>query len=60
MPFVSGINRQKEYCLSLARILTSRYQSIVDDRMKIKRTSNIGKFGRIRSESPHCPVMKDQ
>ena len=41
MPFVSGINRQKEYCLSLAWILTSRYQSIVDDRMKIKSTSNM-------------------
>ena len=41
MPFVSGIHKQKEYCLSLALILTSRYQSIVDDRMKIKRTSNM-------------------
>ena len=41
MPFVSGINMQEEYCLSLARILTSRYQSVVDDRMKIKRTSNV-------------------
>ena len=40
MPFVFGINRQKEYCLSLAWILTSRYQSVVDDRMKIERTSN--------------------
>ena len=40
MLFVPGI-RQKEYCLSLARILTSRYQSIVDDRMKIERTSNM-------------------
>ena len=41
MPFVSGINRQKIYCLSFAWILTSRYQSIVDDRMKIKSTSNV-------------------
>ena len=41
MAFVSGINKQKEYCLSLAWVLTSRYQSIVDDRMKIKRTSNM-------------------
>ena len=41
MLFVSGINRQKEDCLSLARILTSTYQSIVDDRMKIKRTCNM-------------------
>ena len=41
MPFVSGINKQEEYCLSLARILTSKYQSVVDDRMKINRTSNM-------------------
>ena len=41
MAFVSGINRQKEYCLSLAGILTSRYQSIVGGRMEIKRTSNV-------------------
>ena len=41
MLFVPGINGQKEYCLSLAEILTSKYQSIVDDRMKIKRTSNM-------------------
>ena len=31
----------EEYCLSSAQILTSRYQSIDDDRMKIKRTSNV-------------------
>ena len=41
MTFVSRINRPNEYCLSLARILTSKYQSIVDDRMKIERTSNM-------------------
>ena len=41
MTFVSRINKQKEYCLSLARTLTSRYQSRVDDRMKIERTSNM-------------------
>ena len=39
--FVPKINKQEEYCLSLARILISRYQSIVDDRMKIERTSNM-------------------
>ena len=32
---------QEEYCLSSARILTSRYQSIVDNRVKIERTSNV-------------------
>ena len=61
MLFVSGITRQKEYCLSLARILASKYQSIVDDRMKIKCTSNVVNFiGKINSELSHCPVMKDQ
>ena len=39
--FVLGINMQKVYCLSLAWILTYWYQSIVDDRMKIERTSNV-------------------
>ena len=61
MPFVSGINRQEEYCLSLAWILTSRYQSIVDDRMKIKKHIQCGKYvGRIHAELSHCSVMKDQ
>ena len=32
---------QKEYRLSLARILISKYQSIVDDRMQMTRTSNM-------------------
>ena len=41
MIFVSGINGQEEYCLSSARILTSRYQSNVDNRVKIERTSNV-------------------
>ena len=62
MPFVSGINRQEEYCLSLAWILlTSRYQSVVDDRMKIKKHIQCGKYvGIIHAELSHCPVMKDQ
>ena len=41
MPFVSGINRQDECCLSLAWILTSKYQSTVDDRTKIECASNV-------------------
>ena len=41
MIFVSWINEQKKYCLSSAQILTSRYQSRVDDGMKIERTSNV-------------------
>ena len=39
--FVPRINRQEEYCLSSAQILTSRYQSIVDNRMKIECTSYV-------------------
>ena len=33
MIIVHGIHRQKEYCLSVAQILTSRYQSRIDDGM---------------------------
>ena len=36
-----GSIRQEEYCLSVAQILTSKYLSRVDDRMKIERTSNM-------------------
>ena len=41
MIFVSWINGQEEYCLSSAQILTSRYQSIVDNRMKIECASDV-------------------
>ena len=41
MIFVSWINRQEEYCLSSAQILTSRYQSVVVKRMKIERASDV-------------------
>ena len=41
MTFVSWINGQEEYCLSSAQILTSKYQSIVDNRMKIECASNV-------------------
>ena len=61
MLFVSGINQKKEHCLSLAWILTSKYQSIVDERMKIKKHIQSGKYvGRVHSELSHCLVMKDQ
>ena len=39
--FVSWNNGQEEYCLSFAQILTSRYQSIVDNRTKIERASDV-------------------
>ena len=55
--FISWINRQEEHRLSSAQILTSRYQSIVDNRMKIECASNVGKCkGIFQFQSPHCPV----
>ena len=41
MVFVHGIHRQKEYCLSVAQILTSKYQSRIDDGMYIDCTSDM-------------------
>ena len=39
--FVHRINRQKEYCLSFAQTLTSRYESRTDDKMQIESTSDM-------------------
>ena len=39
--FVSWISGQEEYCLSSAQILTSRYQSIVDNIVKIECAANV-------------------
>ena len=39
--FVPRINRQEEYCLSLAQILTSRYQFPIDHRTQIDCTSDM-------------------
>ena len=39
--FVHKINKQKEYGLSLAQTLTSKYESRTDDRMQIERTSDM-------------------
>ena len=33
MTLVSGIHKEKEHCLSVVQILTSRYQSRIDDGM---------------------------
>ena len=41
MIFVSWINKQEEHCLSSDQILASKYQSIVDNRMKIERASDV-------------------
>ena len=57
MHLVSRINRKEEYCLSLAWILTSRYQSIVDDRTKIDKHKLYGKYdGIIHTELSQCTV----
>ena len=58
---VSWINGQEEYCLSSAQIFTSRYQSIVDNRIKIERASKVVDVMEIfHSQSLHCPVTWDQ
>ena len=49
MLFVSGIYRQEEYCLFLARILTSRSESTVDDRMQIERTFSMENMLEVRN-----------
>ena len=54
--FISWINRQEEHRLSSAQILTSRYQSIVDNGMKIECASNVVNKGIFQFQSPHCPV----
>ena len=41
MILVHGIHRQKEYCLSVVQILTSKYQSRIDDGMQIDCTSEM-------------------
>ena len=39
--FIHGIHKQKEYCLSVAQIVTSPYQSRIDDGILIDRTSDM-------------------
>ena len=56
MIFVSWINRQEEHRLSSAQILTSRYQSIVDNRMKIECASHVVNV-REYSRSNHHIVL---
>ena len=56
MSFVSWINRQEEHRLSSAPILTSKYQSIVDNRMKIERASDV--VDVMEHPTPnHCIVL---
>ena len=41
MTFVHKIHKQEDHCLSVAQILTSRYQSRIDDGMQIDCTSDM-------------------
>ena len=50
---VSWINKQEEHCLSSAQILTSRYQSIVDNRMKIECASSVVNVMEYSSPNHH-------
>ena len=51
MVFVHGIHKQKEYRLSIAQILTSKYQSRFNDGVYIDCTSDAIKCtGRSRPE----------
>ena len=51
--FISWINRQEEHCLSSAQILTSRYQSNVDNGMKIERASDVVNVMEYSSSNQH-------
>ena len=53
MIFVSWINGQEEHCVSSAQILTSKYQSIVDNRMKIERASYVVNVMEYSSSNHH-------
>ena len=59
MIFVSWINGQEKYCLSSAQILTSRNQSIVDNRVKIECASNVVDVMEY-STLNHCIVLKSR
>ena len=53
MNFIFWINKQEEHCLSSAQILTSRYQSIVDNRMKIECASDVVNVSEYSSSNHH-------
>ena len=57
---LGSIGKKNTICL-LLEFGPPSIKSIVDDRMKIKKHIQYGKYvGRIHSELSHCPVMKDQ
>ena len=55
---ISWINKQKEHCLSFAQILTSRYQSIADNRMKIECASNMINVREYSSSNQHIVLQR--
>ena len=56
--FVSWINRQEEHRLSSAQILTSRYQSIVDNRVKIECAPNMINVRECSSPFHHIVLQR--
>ena len=56
--FISWIHRQEEHRLSSAQILTSRYQSIVDNRMKIECASNVVNAREYSSSNRHIVLLR--
>ena len=55
--FISWINRQEEHRLSSAQNLTSRYQSIVDNRMKIECASDVVNVREYSSSNHHIVLL---
>ena len=51
--FISWINRQEEHCLSSAQILTYKYQSIVDNGIKIECASYVVIVREYSSSNQH-------
>ena len=53
---LGSTSKKNTVCL-LPQILTSRYHSIVDNRMKIERAPNVvNVIEYFQFQSPHCPV----
>ena len=58
MVFVSWINKQEEHCLSSAQILTSKYQSIVDNRVKIECAPNKVNVREYSNSNQHVVLQR--
>ena len=55
---LSWINRQEKHTFSSVQILTSRYQSIVDNRMKIECASNMMNVREYSSSNQHIVLLR--